>query len=173
MPNADRCDSDVQNSTVSKQFQTQPMSSLQLGGIELNRFAITTDVLLVEPPVGSPSSLTPAQIYSTSFSLAKTDAGEQLYGVYAGTGDVVDREFVIAQGFIPVDEPETHTLSSTQHFQTTSSEIESESSLIVPTQHKPENLPIEMSLTTTQPVNIPIEMPETHESPSTSSFIPV
>ena len=72
---------------ISSQFATQPLSD--------SRFAIT-----LEQPQKLQTASTDPQ--------SQTDKMMELYGVYPGTGDAVDRDYVIAQGFVPVDEEIIH-----------------------------------------------------------------
>ena len=96
---------------INKQFTVQPLTPVVMSGMEFGRFAVVGDLSEQFSIVGSDeksqvqsvSSITPA-----TTPKMEEKGGDELYGVYAGTGDVVDREYALAQGFIPVDD-DSHT----------------------------------------------------------------
>ena len=143
---------------INKQFTVQPLTPVVMSGMEFGRFAVVGDLSEQFSIIGSDeksqvqsvSSITP-----TTMSKMEEKGGDELYGVYAGTGDVVDREYALAQGFIPVDD-DSHTSTF--------------SAGAVATSSGPTMSPAPA------PINMPVEMVD---APATSSigqppqFIPV
>lgn len=82
---------------ASKQFSMQPFETSQ--GIPRIPCFFVSDLALVPPPFEPEVPQTQCQ------SITGPDtAMENNFGVVQGAGDVVERQFVVEQGFVPVDD---------------------------------------------------------------------